>query len=140
MVQTAEVVMEFVTSSRRRRFIGRRRHSCVPTPDVFAQQRDPAGHEYRATAFVFGELGNQAKSIKKNRETTVLRAHGHARLEGRGLRRSRGRIFAPSTCTSSRLLEAGWPLHHVQEMLGHASIDQTTTYLRPETANKRLIN
>jgi hypothetical protein len=27
------------------------------------------------------------------------------------------------------LLEAGWPLHHVQEMLGHASLDRTTTYL-----------
>ena len=29
----------------------------------------------------------------------------------------------------SRLLKAGWPLHHVQEMLGHASIGQTSTYL-----------
>jgi Phage integrase family len=27
------------------------------------------------------------------------------------------------------LLEAGWPLHHVQEMLGHASLQQTSTYL-----------
>ncbi len=25
--------------------------------------------------------------------------------------------------------EAGWPLHEVQEMLGHASIQQTSTYL-----------
>jgi integrase len=30
---------------------------------------------------------------------------------------------------ASRLLEAGWPLHHVQEMLGHSSIQQTSTYL-----------
>jgi len=29
----------------------------------------------------------------------------------------------------SRLHEAGMPLHHVKEMLGHASLDQTTTYL-----------
>jgi integrase len=29
----------------------------------------------------------------------------------------------------SRLLEAGWPLHHVQRMLGHASAAQTGTYL-----------
>ena len=29
----------------------------------------------------------------------------------------------------SRLLEAGWPLHHVQEMLGHADLKQTSTYL-----------
>jgi site-specific recombinase XerD len=30
---------------------------------------------------------------------------------------------------ASRLLEAGWPLHHIQEMLGHASLEQTATYL-----------
>ena len=29
----------------------------------------------------------------------------------------------------SRLLEAGWPLHEVQHMLGHANIEQTSTYL-----------
>ncbi|MBE3064034.1 MAG: tyrosine-type recombinase/integrase [Spirochaetes bacterium] len=29
----------------------------------------------------------------------------------------------------SRLLEAGWPLHYVQHMLGHANIAQTGTYL-----------
>jgi integrase len=29
----------------------------------------------------------------------------------------------------SRLLEAGWPVHHVQHMLGHASLQQPTTYL-----------
>jgi hypothetical protein len=29
----------------------------------------------------------------------------------------------------SRLIEAGWPIHHVSEMLGHASLEQTSTYL-----------
>ena len=29
----------------------------------------------------------------------------------------------------SRLHEKGWPLHHVQHMLGHASLEQRTTYL-----------
>jgi site-specific recombinase XerD len=29
----------------------------------------------------------------------------------------------------SRFIEAGWPIHHVQEMLGHASLEQTSTYL-----------
>jgi len=29
----------------------------------------------------------------------------------------------------SRWLEAGWPIHHVKEMLGHANISQTDTYL-----------
>ena len=28
-----------------------------------------------------------------------------------------------------RWLEAGWPIHHVQEMLGHANLPQTSTYL-----------
>ena len=29
----------------------------------------------------------------------------------------------------SRFIEAGWPVHHVQEMLGHADLKQTSTYL-----------
>jgi hypothetical protein len=28
-----------------------------------------------------------------------------------------------------RWLERGWPIHHVQEMLGHANLSQTNTYL-----------
>jgi integrase len=32
----------------------------------------------------------------------------------------------------SRLLEKGWPLHHVQHFLGHANISQTSTYLNVE--------
>lgn len=28
-----------------------------------------------------------------------------------------------------RMLEAGWPLHHLQEMLGRADLKQTSTYL-----------
>ena len=27
-------------------------------------------------------------------------------------------------------MESGWPLHHVQEMLGHANVSQTSTYLK----------
>jgi integrase len=29
----------------------------------------------------------------------------------------------------SRFHEAGWPLHHVQHLLGHKSLEQTMTYL-----------
>jgi integrase len=29
----------------------------------------------------------------------------------------------------SRFIEAGWPIHHVSEMLGHSSLEQTSTYL-----------
>ncbi|MEO8257242.1 MAG: site-specific integrase [Acidobacteriota bacterium] len=35
----------------------------------------------------------------------------------------------PSARRGSRLIEAGWPVHHVQHMLGHASLQQTSTYL-----------
>ena len=38
---------------------------------------------------------------------------------------------------ASRLLEAGWPLHHVQEMLGHASLEQTSTYLNVQRGGLR---
>jgi integrase len=31
----------------------------------------------------------------------------------------------------SRFLEGGWPIHHVREMLGHADIKTTDTYLNP---------
>jgi integrase len=31
--------------------------------------------------------------------------------------------------SGSRLLEAGWPLHNLSHLLGHASIAQTSTYL-----------
>ena len=29
----------------------------------------------------------------------------------------------------SRWAEAGWPLHHIQQTLGHADLKQTSTYL-----------
>ena len=37
----------------------------------------------------------------------------------------------------SRLLEAGWPLHHVQEMLGHSSLEHTSTYLNIQRGGLR---
>jgi integrase len=38
---------------------------------------------------------------------------------------------------ASRLHEAGWPLHHVQEMLGHANLEQTSTYLNVQRGGLR---
>ena len=38
---------------------------------------------------------------------------------------------------ASRLLESGWPLHHVQEMLGHSSLEQTSTYLNVQRSGLR---
>jgi integrase len=99
---------------------------------------DPAGHDYERDDYVFGELGNKVDNVKKIWETAVLRAHGHEpRWQKTALApESRARLKAINLHFhdlrhegASRLLEAGWPLHHVQEMLGHASLEQTSTYL-----------
>lgn len=98
---------------------------------------DPAGREYPATAHVFGALGERVKSVKKAWETCVLRAFGY---EPRWM--AGGSLSAESRATlaaidlhlhdlrheaGSRWLEAGMPLHHVKELLGHANISQTDT-------------
>ena len=79
---------------------------------------DPAGEEYPATAHVFGEVGCRVKSVKRAWMNACTRA-GVADLHFHDLRHEAG----------SRLLEAGWPIHHVKEMLGHANVSQTSTYL-----------
>jgi integrase len=102
---------------------------------------DPAGHEYPSRAFVFGELGQRVDNVKRAWETAVLKAHGHDPVwERNGLAAaSRAALKAIDLHFhdlrhegASRMLEAGWPLHHVQHMLGHASIEQTSTYLNVE--------
>jgi site-specific recombinase XerD len=44
-----------------------------------------------------------------------------------------GRSTIPHDVAGSRVvnrwLEAGWPIHHVQEMLGHSHLSQTSTCL-----------
>lgn len=79
---------------------------------------DPAGQEYKLTDHVFGELGHRVKSTKKAWNNACERA-GISDLHFHDLRHEAG----------SRLLEAGWPIHHVKEMLGHANLSQTSTYL-----------
>ena len=100
---------------------------------------DPAGREHPPAAYVFGVLAERVKSIKKAWETCVLRAHGHESVWT-----TNGKLDAASRTAlraidlhfhdlrheaGSRWLEAGMPLHHVKEMLGHANISQTDTYL-----------
>lgn len=70
-------------------------------------------------AFVFGDtIGRKIADPKKQwrkccREAGIIDLHFHDfRHEG-----------------ASRLLEAGWPLHYVQAMLGHANTSTTSTYL-----------
>jgi integrase len=100
---------------------------------------DPAGRKYQPSAHVFGVLGQPILTIKKAWESCVLRAYGHEPKWARG-----GKLAGESRATlatidlhfhdlrheaGSRWLEAGMPLHHVKEILGHANISQTDTYL-----------
>ena len=80
---------------------------------------DPSGHPFDSDAYVFGdEVGRPVKSVKKAWQTACEKA-GVTNLKFHDLRHEAG----------SRFLEAGWPLHHVKEMLGHADIKTTDTYL-----------
>jgi integrase len=104
---------------------------------------DPAGNRLPHHAHVFGDaLGERVGSIKKAWETTVLKAHGFVPTwtAKRGLsRESRKDLQAIDLHwhdlrheAGSRFLEAGWPLHHVQKMLGHVDAKQTATYLNAD--------
>ena len=99
---------------------------------------DPVGRAYPPAAYVFGELGKRQRSIKKAWETAVLKAHGHepAWVNGSLAPASRAALQAVDLHfhdlrheAGCRWLEKGWPLHHIQEMLGHANLSQTSTYL-----------
>ena len=99
---------------------------------------DPAGRDYPPAAYVFGELGFQILNIKKGWKTAVLRAHGQEPAWVRGPLAPASRRHLQTINlhfhdlrheAGSRWLEAGWPLHKVRDMLGHATIDQTDTYL-----------
>jgi integrase len=100
---------------------------------------DPAGNEYEPSDFVFGECGRQVTDIKKAWETAVLKAAGYTPTWGPNntlTPESRAHLDAVDLHFhdlrhegASRLLEAGWPLHHVSEMLGHSNVGQTSTYL-----------
>jgi len=101
---------------------------------------DPAGNRFAPTAYVFGDdIGRHVGSMKTAWENAVLLARGITPE-----RTGNGALTA--TCRAayraadlhfhdlrheagSRLLEAGWPLHHVKEMLGHADVKTTDTYL-----------
>ena len=104
-------------------------------------RHDPAGHSFGPSVFVFGnQVGRRVSSPKKAWETAVLKAHGHT---PRWTKRSN--CLAPESQAAyakidlrfhdlrheagSRWLEAGMPLHHVKELLGHANIATTDTYL-----------
>ena len=80
---------------------------------------DPAGQPHGPTAYVFGdEIGKRVVSARTAWDNTCRKV-GIEGLRIHDLRHEAG----------SRFLEAGWPLHHVQAMLGHANLKTTSTYL-----------
>ena len=115
---------------------------------------DPAGEPMPPAAYPFGdELGRRAGDTKRAWQTTVLKANAHKPVwiwRRKGLPNEKGTTkLSPESQAAyrtvnlhfhdlrheagSRLLEAGWPVHHVQHMLGHASLQQTSTYLNITT-------
>jgi Phage integrase family len=110
----------------------------------------PAGVPLPPSAHVFGdEIGQRIGNVRRAWQTAVLRAHGHKPVldleeEDRGEGEGGTRLSPESEAAyrtinlhfhdlrhegGSRLLEAGWPVHDVQHMPGHASLQQTSTYL-----------
>jgi integrase len=107
-----------------------------------------SGDQWCRWNYVFGdEIGEQIRDVKRAWQTAVLKAQGHGPTwvwaKGRSKKGS-GRLSPESQEAyrainlhlhdlrheaGSRPLEAGWPLHQVQHMLGHANIQQTSTYL-----------
>ncbi|MCL4761297.1 MAG: site-specific integrase [Burkholderiales bacterium] len=107
---------------------------------------DPAGEPHGDRAFLFGtEIGTAVGPPHKAWQTAVLKAHGHEPEWVKGA----GRLSAASQAAydaldlhfhdlrheaGSRWLEAGWPLHHVRDMLGHRDISTTSRYLNADRA------
>ena len=107
----------------------------------------PDGKEWPPTAYVFGnEVGERVGDPKTAWQICVLRgprARTHVRdrsttrstpRPARGLRAIDLHFHDLRHEAGSRLLEAGWPLHHVKDMLGHTNIATTGTYLNVTTA------
>jgi integrase len=112
---------------------------------------DPQGRPFPASAHVFGnQIGRRVRSVKRAWQTAVLKAHGHTPVwvwtkKKNGPNGKGNTNLSPDSKAvyraldlhfhdlrhegGSRLLEGGWPVHHVQHMLGHASLQQTSTYL-----------
>ena len=100
---------------------------------------DPTGHELPVGAFVFGdEVGRPVTTFTKAWQVTLLRASGCQPewTKGRLTDGCRQRLNEIDLHfhdlrheAGSRWAEGGMPLHHVKELLGHANIKTTDTYL-----------
>ena len=79
----------------------------------------PDGQNHKADAYVFGNaVGERLDSIKTAWKATCRRA-GIDDLHVHDLRRE----------AACRWFEAGVPLHHIRDLLGHADISTTSRYL-----------
>jgi integrase len=89
---------------------------------------------------VFGnEAGEQVKSVRRQWEDAVLKAHGHTPERARGKLTAEARAILRGIDLhvhdlrrefASRLLESSADLHDVQMFLGHAAITTTSRYLQ----------
>lgn len=84
-------------------------------------QHDPNGDPHLPTAFVFGTATGEKVADPKKSWGKACKAAGVTGLRFHDLRHEAG----------SRMLEMGWPLHQVAEMLGHADVKTTSVYLNP---------
>ena len=85
------------------------------------------------------QIGRALSVIRKAWDTAVLKAHGHQPVwcksntlapESRAVLHAIDLHFHDLRHEAgSRTLEEGMPVHEVKEMLGHADLSQTTTYL-----------
>jgi putative ABC transport system permease protein len=97
------------------------------------------GLDWPVDAFVFGdEVGRPVTTFKKAWQVTLLNASGCAPewTKGRLTDACRQRLAEIDLHfhdlrheAGSRWAEGGMPLHHVKELLGHANIKTTDTYL-----------
>ncbi len=101
---------------------------------------DLLGKAWPPEAYVFGDaVGRRLTEVRKAWVTAVLKAHGHTPVwtSTNGLGPASQAVWAGIDLhfhdlrheAGSRWLEAGWPLHEIQAMLGHANLAQTSTYL-----------
>jgi integrase len=102
---------------------------------------DPSGNDYRSEQYVFGQLGERVRDVKKTWETAVLKAHSHEPKWARSalssacrveLRRINLHFHDLRHEAGCRWLESGVPIHVVQQWLGHTNLAQTSTYLHAD--------
>ncbi|MDQ3347146.1 MAG: site-specific integrase [Acidobacteriota bacterium] len=79
----------------------------------------PNGVQHGPEDFVFGDATGRRIASPKTAWRATCRRAGITGLRFHDLRHEAG----------SRLVEAGWPLHYVQAMLGHSNLKQTSIYL-----------